>query len=90
MGLQTVEIIMEVEDRFGIDVADEVASTCLTVGDLQRAVVDRLVADGRVRTPALNSEVFNALVGIIVDCTGLAPAEVYPHSRWIGDITKYG
>jgi acyl carrier protein len=47
MGLETVEIIMEIEDHFGIRVADEVASNCVTVAAFQKFVVDLLVATGR-------------------------------------------
>ena len=90
MGLETVEILMEVEDRFGVSVPDEVASNCVTVADLQRVLVDLLVRKGRARSADLDDEVYRDLVRIIVDQTGLKASEVRPESKWVGDVTDYG
>jgi acyl carrier protein len=35
MGLDSVEIIMVVEDRFGIEITDTEAARCIRVGDLK-------------------------------------------------------
>ena len=90
MGLEMVSIIMEVEDHFGISVPDEVASNCVTVADLQRVVVDSLVQKGRARSADLEAEVYDDLVKIIVDQTGMKAPDIRPESRWVGDITEYG
>jgi len=34
MGLDSVEIIMDIEDRFGIEITDAEAARCAGVGDL--------------------------------------------------------
>jgi hypothetical protein len=86
MGLETVEIVMEVEDHFGISVSDEAASNCITVADLQKVVVDLLVARGRQRAPELLRE----LVRISAEVTGNDPVTIRPESRWVGDVTMYG
>ena len=90
MGLESVEIIMEVEDHFGVSVPDEVASNCFTVADLRRVLVELLVRKGRPRSADLEAEVYRDLVKIIVDQTGLKASDVRPESKWIGDITDYG
>jgi hypothetical protein len=90
MGLETVEIIMDAEEHFGISVPDEVASACITVADFQKAIVDLLVAKGRERSPALEAEVLRDLIKISADVTGNDPATIRPESRWVGDVTKYG
>jgi hypothetical protein len=90
MGLDTVEILMKVEKRFGIAVPDQVASNCITVADLQNVIVDLLVNQGRVRSRELEAEVYRDLVIIIVDQMGMHASDVRHDSRWIGDITDYG
>jgi len=46
MGLDAVELVMAVEEKFGIDITDEEASGALTVGDLKRLVRGKLeIAD---------------------------------------------
>jgi hypothetical protein len=90
MGLETVEIIMEVERRFGISVPDEVALNCITVADLQRVVTDHLVAKSRQRSPELDAEVLRELIRISAEITGNDPATIRPDSRWVGDVTTHG
>jgi acyl carrier protein len=83
MGLDAVEIVMEVEDHFGVSVPDEVASRCITVADLQRAIISLLVAKGQPRSTDLEVEVYRHLVNIIVDQTGMNAADIRPESRWV-------
>lgn len=42
MGLDSVEILMEVEDAFGINIPDKVAEKILTVGDFHEVVWERM------------------------------------------------
>jgi hypothetical protein len=87
MGLDSVEILLEVEERFGVQISDDVALKCVTVADLQAVVVDLLVQQGRTRSSELQDEVFKGLVEISVEQMGINPAKVRPESRWVGDIT---
>lgn len=90
MGLETVEIVMEVERHFGISVPDAVASNCVTVAEFQKVIVDLLVARGRERSAELEAEVFRELVRISAEVTGGDPATIHPESRWVGDVTMHG
>lgn len=48
MGLDAVELVMEVEDEFGVRFADEDFPEMRTVGDMERVVVGRLAAQHAV------------------------------------------
>jgi acyl carrier protein len=48
MGLDTVELVLEVEDEFDISIYDDDFQSFATVGDLTDYVVDRLAAAGRL------------------------------------------
>jgi hypothetical protein len=69
---------------------DATASSCITVGDLQKVIVDLLVERGEPRSSELDAKVYADLVTIIGKQTGMKPPEIHPDSRWIGDITRWG
>jgi hypothetical protein len=90
MGLDLVEIVMEIEDEFQISIPDDVAQNMLTVGDTFRDVVDMLVAKGSAHTPELEAHVWRRLVVIVSEQMQMDPEEIKPESRWIPDITDTG
>jgi hypothetical protein len=51
MGLDDVEFVMQVEDRFGITIRDEEAQTLRTVGDVRDYVVKQLTPRALPRLP---------------------------------------
>ena len=53
MGLDTVELVMEVEDEFGITIPDSAASEIHTVGDLVSLCMDRILASKTARCESL-------------------------------------
>ena len=90
MGLDTVEILMEIEDEFDISIPDQVASNSITVGDTHRVIVDMLVAKGAVRSPELGADAWQRLVKIVTEQMRMKLEAVRPESRWVPDITKHG
>lgn len=54
MGLDGVELIMEVEDEFGITIPDSAATEMRTVGDLVSLCLDRISAAKNVRCMSLS------------------------------------
>ena len=89
MGLETVEIVMQIEDEFDISIPDQVASNCLTV-DTHRVIVDILVAKGAVRSRELEADVWQRLVRILTEQLRMRPEVVRPESRWVPDICEHG
>ncbi len=53
MGLDVIEIIMEVEDRFGITISDNEAQSVITVGNLLNLIKSRIAAAHTARCPSL-------------------------------------
>jgi len=90
MGLDTVEILMDIENEFEISIPDHVASNSLTVGDTHRIILDMLVAKRAVRSAELENQAWDRLVKIVTEAMRMKPEDVRPESRWIPDITKSG
>jgi acyl carrier protein len=53
MGLDTVELVMEVEEHFGIALRDEDAERIRTIGDLADAILSRIVAATALTCPSI-------------------------------------
>lgn len=49
MGLDSVEIIMDIEDGFGIEITDAEAAGCIRVGDLLGVVMAKLEAGKTIK-----------------------------------------
>ena len=83
MGLDSVELVMNVEDHFGIEIPDRAAEKLLTVGDLHTFVVEELQRIGRPRDPR---EVFVELRELICDQLAIQPELVIPEARFVKDL----
>ncbi|MDB5321640.1 MAG: hypothetical protein JWN40_3271 [Phycisphaerales bacterium] len=90
MGLETVEIVMDLEDYFKVEIPDSRASACVTVAELQDVIVDLLVASGRDRSPELSQFVWDGIVQVLKSGKCIPRDGVRPDSKWIGDITTHG
>ncbi len=89
MGLETVEIVMGMEDHFRIHIPDAAASNCNTVADLQNVIVNLLAAQGKPSNDQLRREVWDGMMKVLA--RNRYPVDrIRPESKWIGDITKYG
>ena len=88
MGLETVEIVMDLEDWFQIHISDSAASACITVGDTQQLIVDLLKEQHRA-TPDVQREVWDGMMAVLRR-NGYSVESIRPGSKWIGDITCCG
>ena len=89
MGLETVEILMDLEDYFHVDVPDEAASACVTVAELQDVIVGLLVKQGRFDSEETRREVWEGMMFVLAE-NGYDVTTVRPDSKWVGDITQHG
>ena len=90
MGLELVEIIMALEERFDVSIPDKVAEHCITVEDLQKAIAELLASKRKCNVDDLLPEVWQGMVQVVVEQMGMKPADIKPESKWVGDITQYG
>lgn len=75
MGLDTVEMVMAVEETFEIELSNEVAASCITPRLLIQAVAAQLqIADGP--TPCLALLIFHRLRRAVIQTGGVARQDV--------------
>ena len=86
MGLDTVELVMQVEKHFGIDIPDSEASELVTVGMLHSWVVAEL---NRVGRPQVDPQgVFVELRELICNQLGVEHSKVVPEARFVQGLTR--
>ena len=89
MGLDTVELLWDVEAAFHIHISDDEARTLRTVGALNdciaRLVAERHAAAGHPTIPAPDVT-WPLLVPIVVECLGVPPDHVRPEAEWARDL----
>ena len=91
MGLDIVELVMEVEETFGIDIPDHDAERLRTVGDLywyvREHVPDPAVSNAaphHAGTPV--DEVWERLLDVIEKEAGLKRERLVPAARFVADL----
>ena len=88
MGLDSVEIILALEERFHIEIPDRRASTTRTVGDLEALVLrlreEQLPAE--TRGAHSEDEVRTAIRQEIADQLDVDPARVTPDADLVHDL----
>lgn len=93
MGLETVELLMDLEDFFQVRIADADASACVTVGDTQKLIVRLLEEQHPAVVPRATAEVERDVwdgIMTVVSRNGYSVESIRPQSTWIGDITQCG
>jgi acyl carrier protein len=81
MGLDGVELLMEVEEAFNITIPDDVAIKILTVGDLYKYVLDCLNSDAGTRpSVCLTAVTFNKLRRLLMSELGIDRGRIRPDS----------
>ena len=84
MGLDSVEIILTVEDEFDLEIPDTEAARMFTVGDLHAFVILELRRLGRA--DADHDAVFARLRDIICRQVGVKPETVVPSASFVKDL----
>lgn len=83
MGLDTVELVMAVEEEFGIEIPNEVAMRLVSVGGMQDYIVQTLQARS---TPVDEQDVWTRLRAPIVYQLGVRPDEVKREAEFVRDL----
>lgn len=83
MGLDTVELVMKVEEHFQLVIPDSVASTLVTVGLLHCWIVADL---NRQRRPTDAERVYSELRDLICEQFGIEANWVVSEARFVQDL----
>jgi acyl carrier protein len=84
MGMDTVELIMDAEDTFGIKIPNSTAEQITTVQDLYDTVWN-IVSQEHSRAFE-QQEVVDQLRQLLVDRTGCEPYEITPEKSLTSDL----
>lgn len=84
MGLDTVELVMKVEDHFAIEIPNAHAAKLATVGKLHGYVVAELQRQGRFDGDL--DKVYAQLRDIICRQLGVRPEDVIRTARFVDDL----
>jgi acyl carrier protein len=84
MGLDTVEIVMAVEEAFEVEIPDAAAAQIFTVGELHAFLVAELAHRGRLDVDPASA--YEMLRDIICRQLGVEPAAVVPDARFVKDL----
>ncbi len=83
MGLDTVELVIAVEDEFEIRIPDGVAETLVTVGALHAYVENELNLNGR---PRESEAIFEVIRTLIIRQNGIDAKHVTGDARFVQDL----
>jgi len=85
MGLDAVELIMLVEDRFEIQIPDNEAEQIATVGQLLDYVIEKLNADPN-KVDLSQDEIKEIIIDFIHNITGVSKSEITLDSTFTNDL----
>ena len=83
MGLDTVELVMAVEERFSISIPNQVAAQLVTVGQMHQYVVERLRQGGA--NPD-SEQIYSAFADVICAQLGVKREVVRPEASFVDDL----
>jgi acyl carrier protein len=84
MGLDTVELVMAVEEEFDLEIPDAAAEKMFTVGDMHSFLVSELKR--REESEVDETRVFERLREIVCNQLGVKPELVVPEARFVKDL----
>ena len=82
VGLDSVELVMEFEEVFGINIPDDVAERMLTIGDVA-VFMTRMTA---APIKPIDPDVLRRVIDIVCDQLGVAPEGLSPATRFVKDL----
>jgi len=83
MGMELVELALEVEERFGIQITDEQAQRVITVGELCELVV---ALRAQRDNPIDHDEAMAAIRNILIEDHGVSASDVAPNAELARDL----
>ena len=83
MGLDTVELVMAVESEFDLTIADPIAETMLSLGDLQRFVIKTFEHRGE---PVDEADVWERIKAIMKRDFGIREKDLRPEAEIVADL----
>jgi len=87
VGLDTVELVLGIEDHFEINIPDEDAGKMSTAGDIYEYILKALSEKRKAVVPEPAKEVvWDQLVKLIVDLLGVEPKQVTKQARIVKDL----
>ena len=84
MGLDTVELVMAIEEGFALEIPDDKAEQLFTVGDMHAFLVSELRRLGRSDLDEVG--IFHMMRDIICRQAGVQPDEVVPSASFVKDL----
>jgi acyl carrier protein len=92
MGLDTVELVMDLEDTFGIEIPDADAERLVSVGEAFEYIVQRLATGSARGKFHLDSgdidrdRVWRTVIEIVSEHGGVAEHEIRPTTEFVRDL----
>ncbi len=87
MGLESVELIMAIEEEFDINIPDEEAGNFDTVGKLYRYILDILYLNQSGHSDQVDeSETWERMKDVIVSQLGVEPEQVMEDANFVADL----
>jgi len=86
MGLDFVELLMDVEDEFDVRVDEESHLAIQTVGDLHVVVLNLMTAAGRTVTDEVTQSSWISIQRIVSETYGVDHGELQHDTRFVEDL----
>lgn len=86
MGLDTVELVIGIEEEFGISISDEEAGAMITVGDIYFFVLKELSSSNSEQSRPDENSVWERVKAVVVLQLGVKPTQVMKSSRVVEDL----
>ena len=86
MGLDSVELLLRIEEEFDVEISDEEASTIVTVGDLHACLVRKWDARSKSERRGVKEPTWQALCDVVVDQLGIQPERISPNAEIVKDL----